>query len=120
MCQGYGHTQIDLSVDAYTSPGEWFSKEPHLKDLIKHTLLVYLMPEKTGLIADIQMNGIEELSSVRKIDLVRNVGEYVRKAQHLDDMLGVAWLQNEDINVLWSDKVQLESKFKVEYELSPL
>lgn len=118
MQQGYGHTQIDLSISAYTSPGDWFSKEPILKDIEQHTQLVYLMPEETGKIIAIHMNNIENLSSFRKIDFVRKVGDRTRKAQHLDDLIGIAWLQNNNNTALKSDKMLLEKMLKIEYSVS--
>ncbi|TAK71829.1 MAG: ATP-grasp domain-containing protein [Gammaproteobacteria bacterium] len=114
----YGHSQVDLSVLVYAAPEKFVNAAVNLSDnLQKELVKVYLMSDKNGIIDQIKTDKIRGLPSFRKIELHAKVGDFIKKAKNLEDIIGIVYLQHKEKNLLEKDLEYLNNIDCSEYLL---
>lgn len=100
----YQYSQVELSSIAYQNSELYFSLINRIKNTFdNYLLMVFLNPDKNGKIREFNLSKITKLPSYKKVELFRSQGDYVSKAAHLDDAIGVVYLQHKDKNVTQQD-----------------
>ncbi|MDR2624291.1 MAG: ATP-grasp domain-containing protein [Methanobrevibacter sp.] len=111
VTNAYGHNQIKMSVLSYISTEKFLKKASELNTTLnKYSSLVFLIPHESGYLSNVNLDVLEKLHSVVKVDLQVQIGEFVQEPKNLSESLAYIYLQDDDIK-----EIEKTKKFVLEY-----